>query len=216
MPLCFYDVVVYLSLFIGMSLHVKLHGGFLVMIFTFGLHQLKLSFHLPGEQLIYFKGDDEVEIILNRDSAELSMLIAWMNLNKVSGIARKLTYAEIPNKFTYDSQDKQFNLRQRGFSIGRINYVPMKYEEGYYLRVLLNEQRGPRSFDEIKTVGGVVYGSFKDACGALRLLDDDKEYIEDLKRTCYWQGVSSVRQLEQRSSSWRCLSSGALVNRLDI
>ncbi|XP_010497042.1 PREDICTED: uncharacterized protein LOC104774077, partial [Camelina sativa] len=160
-------------------------------IFKFNIHYrstpvVKLSFHLEGEHLVYFKGDDEAEAIMNRDTVDNSMFLAWMNLNKVSSIARSLTYPEIPNMFTYDSKEKQFNLRQKGFAIGRLNYVPMVMEDGYYLRVLLNEQRGPRNFDEIKTVNGVVYTEYKDACFALGLLDDDKEYIEDLVRTGYW------------------------------
>lgn len=71
----------------------------------------------------------------------------------------------------------------------------MNIEEGYYLRVLLNEQRGPRSFDEIKTVNGVVYPRMKYACFALGLLEYDREYIADLKRTSYWGSGSLVRQV---------------------
>lgn len=51
----------------------------------------------------------------------------------------------------------------------------------YYLRVLLNKIKGSRSYDDIKTVDGIVQSSFEEACYKLGLLDDDKEYIEGLK-----------------------------------
>lgn len=154
---------------------------------------LKLSFHLPGEQLIFFKGDDQVETVLNREDLDNSMFLAWFELNKVSSIARTLTYTDIPTRFTYDSKEKKFNLRKKGFVIGRINYVPREIEDGYYMRILLNVQHGPRSFEELRTVNNVVYEEWKDACFALGLLDDDQEYIDDLRRTSFWSSGAFLR-----------------------
>ncbi|MBO0222736.1 hypothetical protein J0689_26005, partial [Vibrio parahaemolyticus] len=59
---------------------------------------MKLSFHLLGEQFIYFKGDEEVETVLNRSDLDGFMFLAWFELNKVSKIVRKLTYVDIPTK----------------------------------------------------------------------------------------------------------------------
>lgn len=106
---------------------------------------MKLSFHLPGEQLIYFKGDDEVETVLNQHALDNSMFLAWFELNKVSSIARELTYVDIPTKFTYNHKDKTFSKREKGFAIGRNNYVPRQIEDGYYMRMLLNVQVGATS-----------------------------------------------------------------------
>jgi len=156
---------------------------------------MKLSFHLPGEQYIYFKGDEEVETVLNKADLDGSMFLSWFELNKVSQIARKLTYPNIPTRFTYDPKEKKFNLRKKGFAIGRINYVPRDIEDGYYLRILLNVVPGPRSFEELKTVNGVLYKEWKDACEALGLLDNDQEYIDDLKRTSFWSSGWYLRQL---------------------
>jgi len=68
---------------------------------------MKLLFHLPREQFIYFKGDDQVETMLNKADLDGSMFLAWFELNKVSKIARKLTYADIPTRFTNDSKEKK-------------------------------------------------------------------------------------------------------------
>lgn len=43
--------------------------------------------------------------------------------------------------------------------------------------MLLNQQYGCQMYDDLRTVSNVVYPSFKDACSALGLLDDDKESI---------------------------------------
>ncbi|CAA7016474.1 unnamed protein product [Microthlaspi erraticum] len=156
----------------------------------------KLAFHLEGKQLLYFKADDDVQTILSRKSAEISQMIAWFRLNETNEFARTLTFAQIPNYFTYNKKDREFRPRkQAGFSIGRINYVPRKIEEGYYLRVLLNIVTGPRSFEEIRTYRGVVYEKFKEACYARGLLDDDEVWVDSIKSASEWCFGDHLRNL---------------------
>ena len=72
-------------------------------------------------------------------------------------------------------------MLQVGYSIGRIHSVSPNLGEAYFLRILLNKVKGPKSFEEIRMVNGEICPSFRDACYALGLLDDDKEYIEAIK-----------------------------------
>lgn len=55
--------------------------------------------------------------------------------------------------------------------------------------------RGPTCFDDIKTVNGVVYDSFKSACEALGLLDDDKEFVNAINEAAVWSTGHGLRKL---------------------
>lgn len=61
--------------------------------------------------------------------------------------------------------------------------------------MLLNYAKGPQSFAEIRTVSNVIYPTFKDACYALGLLDDDKEYIDAIVEASHWGSGNFFRRL---------------------
>ncbi|CAH1419074.1 unnamed protein product [Lactuca virosa] len=71
--------------------------------------------------------------------------------------------------------------RELGYAIGRIHSVSPKLREAYLLRILLNKVKGPKSFEEIRTVNGELCSSFKDVCYNLGILDDNKEFIDAIK-----------------------------------
>ncbi|CAA7032660.1 unnamed protein product [Microthlaspi erraticum] len=123
------------------------------------------------------------------------MMLAWFELCKVNALAKTLTYVQIPNFFTYDSSKKHFKERKQRFCIGRINYGPRKVEDAYYLRVLLGVVQGPESFNDIKTYNGVLYPSYKDACYARGLLENDQEYVDDIVRRSFTCTPADLRQL---------------------
>ena len=50
-------------------------------------------------------------------------------------------------------------------------------------------------FKDIRTVNGTTYYSFKDACFALRLLQDDREFIDAIKEASIWASASYIRRL---------------------
>ncbi|KAF7808341.1 ATP-dependent DNA helicase PIF1 [Senna tora] len=49
--------------------------------------------------------------------------------------------------------------------------------ELHYIRLLLTFTKWPTSYEDIKTINGVVHPTSKDGCYVLGLLDNDKEYI---------------------------------------
>ncbi|XP_047949399.1 uncharacterized protein LOC125195266 [Salvia hispanica] len=153
----------------------------------------RLSFHLPNEQHVIFEESEDLDDVLNRKTIHESKFLAWMQANKKYPEGRDLTYGEYPTKFVWKTDHWQ--PRQQRFSIGRLFYVAPGSGDLYYLRCLLNIVKGATSFEDIRFVNGVQYDSFRDACFALGLLDDDKEYVDGIVEASFWASAHSLRLL---------------------
>ncbi|XP_035835779.1 uncharacterized protein LOC110888292 [Helianthus annuus] len=142
-----------------------------------------LPFHLPGQQNVVFGPDEDINSVLNKPSVKASMFLSWMERNKDPNdtVARTLTYVQFPIFYVWKIENRCWEPRQKGKAIGRIHSVSPSFGEAYFLRILLNKVKGPKSFADIRTVNGHVHDTFRDACYALGLLDDDTEYIEAIK-----------------------------------
>lgn len=70
-------------------------------------------------------------------------------------------------------------------SVGRIFYVQPSVREIYYMWLLLNIMKGLTCYEDIRTINGVIYPTFRDACLSLDLLDDEKEYIETIHEAAF-------------------------------
>ncbi|KAK3224806.1 hypothetical protein Dsin_004668 [Dipteronia sinensis] len=155
-------------------------------------HVQRLSFHLPQEKTVIFKNGDSIEDVLKKADAKKLMFEAWMGANKKYEEARNLTYSEFPTKFVYKEYKQEWTQRKKGFAIGRINHVPPGTGEDFYIRISINFQKG---YEDIRTINGVEYPSFKDACYCLGLLDDDNEYIDGIKEASFWGFAHYIRRL---------------------
>jgi len=74
-------------------------------------------------------------------------------------------------------------------------YVPPSAGERFYLRLLLTVVKGPTSFADVKTVDGVVHPSFRQACLARGLLEDDREWVQCLTEAAHMQTGRQLRSL---------------------
>ncbi|KAD2275735.1 hypothetical protein E3N88_41503 [Mikania micrantha] len=81
------------------------------------------------------------------------------------------------------------------YEYARIHSVPPSLGEAYFLRILLNKVKGPKSFDDILTVNGLKCPTFRNACYAMGLLDDDTEYIEDIQEVSHTGTGYYIRSL---------------------
>ncbi|CAH1436871.1 unnamed protein product [Lactuca virosa] len=174
-------------------------------IFKYGVHYrypavIRLHFHLPDQQHVVYEADDDIEDVLDRTSIASSMFTSWM-------------------KYLI------WKPRKVGYAIGRIHSVSPKLGKAYFLRILLNKVKGPKSFEEIRTVGELC-SSFKDACYNLGLLDDDKEFIDAIKEASlsgsgfYLRFLFATMLLSSSlckpeivwQNTWEYLSDGILYN----
>ena len=121
--------------------------------------------------------------------------MSWFDTNKKNEFARSLTYVEFPKHFVFDRILRCWKPRQGGKSIGRISHVSPSSGELYFLRILLNVVKGPTCYDDLKTFNGKIHETFKDACIARGLLDDDAEYIAAIKDASFWAMGISLRKL---------------------
>ena len=65
---------------------------------------------------------------------------------------------------------------ERGFKIGRMYYAHPSSGERFYLCLLLTTVAGTTPFEDLRTFQGILYSTFREACIAYGLLEDDNEW----------------------------------------
>jgi hypothetical protein len=173
-------------------------------IFHFTIHRqvpnvVRLQVHLPGHHFVTFDADEPQEQILARAAGEKTTLTAFFRANanpQMAPIAQQLTYQEFPQKFVYNERDKGWHVRKKGFALGRMYFVPPSAnDERFYLRTLLTVVKGPTSFENLRTFGGLTYPTFREACLARGLLEDDGEWRQCLLEASAMQTGERLRDL---------------------
>ncbi|XP_058773334.1 uncharacterized protein LOC131647463 [Vicia villosa] len=122
-----------------------------------------------------------MENVLENTSVTDYMFNGWLSANSKYLEAQSLTYSQFVSKFVYHKREREWRPRKKGFTIGRLIWVPPTTGELFYLRMMLTVVKGPTSYEEIRKVGNSQYETFRDACFAMGYLEDDKEYIGALK-----------------------------------
>lgn len=169
-------------------------------IFSFSIHGRKpaverMFFHLVGEKCIYFTDHASMENVLEKASVTESMFTAWLQANQEYAAARELTYGQFVSKFVYSKKDRVWTPRKRGFTIGRLIWVPPTTGELFHLRMMLTVVKGPRTYEEIRKVGEIQYQTFREACFAMGFLEDDREFIGAIREAYQWGSGYFLRRL---------------------
>ncbi|XP_074355736.1 uncharacterized protein LOC141695387 [Apium graveolens] len=169
-------------------------------IFGFPIHHRSISverlqFHLPGDKKCTFCANEALGKVAAREKNKFSKLEAFFYLNSVDVNARKYTYDEIPQFYVWNDGERKWTMRKRGFQIGRLCYVHHSTGEPWFLPLLLTKVHGATSFESLRTVNGVCYSTFRDACKEYGLLDDDQEWHEVLTQASAGGLPPQVRQL---------------------
>lgn len=164
-----------------------------------------LDVHLENGQRIFFNPDDLLERLENPSN---TTLLAFFKLCREDNFARTLLYSEVPSYFTLKS-GKVFQKRvahgggvpvsghpsyYKHNVIGRLHSVSPRMNDCFHLRMLLNHVVGPTSFEFLRTVNGVVYSTYQEACGALNLLDDDTHWEATLSEAKHYRSANKIRE----------------------
>jgi hypothetical protein len=170
-------------------------------LFEYQMHEqshsvFRLAIHLPFNQAVYFRPGEE-EQALDRAAQQNSHLTAWFNLNQLDENAHQYLYTEIPLHYVFDKSQKKWKVRQRGGSnmISRMFSVKPSAGEKFFLRVLLLHTPGAFSFEHLRTVDGTIYNTFREACSARGLLQDDNEWHNTLAEAAAFSMPRQLRQL---------------------
>ncbi|XP_034945195.1 uncharacterized protein [Chelonus insularis] len=160
---------------------------------------IRLPIHLPNQQNLLINNDcDEAEIrnVLEKQT----MLIDFFVLNARDQNARKYIYTDIPYHYVFKKENRSNTFhwvqRQKQFKvISRMYSVSPSQVELFHLRLLLTKVKGPKSYEDIRTVNGHTYDTYMNTCLALGLIEDDNEWERALGEAESWMMPYQLRYL---------------------
>ncbi|XP_067129653.1 uncharacterized protein [Centruroides vittatus] len=178
-------------------------------IFSFPIHErhptvVHLAVHLENGQRVYFTMENVHARAL---SPPKTMLTAFFSLCTDDLFAKTLLYSEVPKYYTWNASAKKFQRRKQGKpveghtnlyssdALGRLYTVHPNNQECFYLRLLLVNVRGPKSFQELRTVNGEVCATYREACQELNLLENDAHWdttLTDASNTAQPQQIRTL------------------------
>ncbi|GKD49466.1 ATP-dependent DNA helicase PIF1-like protein [Tanacetum coccineum] len=142
---------------------------------------MKLNFHLPNQHPVTLRDSECLPALLEWEGINVTMFTDWFDLNERHPPARTLTYVEILEHYMWHEPSKMWKPRKQRKCIGRIVYSTPASGERYFLWMLLNVVRGPRTSEELLTVNKRLCTTFKEACFAYCLLNDDREWARAIQ-----------------------------------
>ena len=110
--------------------------------------------------------------------------------------ARNYLYREFSKHYVWNKQSRKWIKRQNRTVIGHVNSANPKECESFYLRLLLiNHVRGPTSFEDLLTVDGIHYLSFKKAVEKRAFLKSNESITECLTEATTYQMLKALQKL---------------------
>ncbi|KAG5525908.1 hypothetical protein RHGRI_032266 [Rhododendron griersonianum] len=179
----------------GILVLQKLLGGYLVILCMKRFQRSCVWQFLPGMHRVLFNPRESITDILARAEQEESTLTGFFEYYNANPNACPYTYQEFPQYFVWNKTQKIWTPRVRGFAIGRMYFVSPNAGERFYLRLLLSVVKGSKSFESSCTFNNVVHDTFKSACIARGLLEDDEEWVQCLQEAAIMKTGSQLRRL---------------------
>lgn len=163
---------------------------------------LHLAVHLENGQRVYFTAGTARLVAQN---PRKTTLLAFFELCNTDDFAKTLLYHEVPQYYTWTNNT--FSRRRHGENVyghsgikkdaalGRVYVVHPSQSECFYLRILLHHVRGPTSFEDLRTVNGVVKETYQAVCRDRGLLENDDHWDHTLREAAISQCPLKLREL---------------------
>ena len=161
-------------------------------IFEFYMREMEpsvtsLPLHLPEEQMVLIRPGESLVDATERK--KITMLTAFFHLNRIDPCANGILYPDILKHYSWNQDDKCYKRRKNNLSksddptiksdmIGRIPIIALSSftMELYYLRMLMYNVSGSKSFEDLRTLqNGKVCETFHETAVELGLCEDDQE-----------------------------------------
>ena len=101
-------------------------------------------------------------------------------MNKINIEARKWFYKDFPEHFVWQDDQRYWSERKKETAIGRVITANPVESERYYLCLLLNQVKGPMSFQDLQCFNGTQTSSFCEAALLRGLLESANSFEEFL------------------------------------
>ncbi|CAE1303705.1 unnamed protein product [Acanthosepion pharaonis] len=166
-----------------------------VHIFSFPIHErfpaiVQLAVHLENDELRYFSADAVMDVAARTKDTTLTAFFklyvpSYYVWTKKNTWARRKCRANVEG---YPAVKKDATL-------GRVFTVPPSRQECFYLRLILHEVSGPTSYNNLRTVNGILCDTFREACLRLGLLEDDSQWDVTMAEGALLKMPSALRHL---------------------
>ncbi|KAG2855802.1 hypothetical protein PC113_g12135 [Phytophthora cactorum] len=158
----------------------------------------QLTIHLENEQMVTFRSSDDPAVVVTR--GKHTMLTRFFEFcasePPENHVAKSTLYQDIPKLFRWDTKAKRWVRRKRyQAALGRMIHVSPRDMQRFYMRVLLCHRKGPTSFENLRTVDGVTYDSYREAALHEGYLEDDSEYVACTTEVSQFRMPYQLRQL---------------------
>jgi hypothetical protein len=147
---------------------------------------MELAVHLENDKSVVYHEGDELTAL---EREKLSPLQAYFALNRESKddereYLKDKTYVDIPEDYLIDPKTKAWRRKKNCAkkTMGVLYSVSPKKRETFFLRALLLKKKFPLSYEDVRTVDGIPYGTFREAAVAMGLVRDDTEYKKYVSR----------------------------------
>ncbi|KAG3086459.1 hypothetical protein PI124_g12786 [Phytophthora idaei] len=159
---------------------------------------VQLTIHLENEQMIMFRYSDDPAVVVTR--GKHTMLARFFELCASEApenqVAKITFYQDIPKLFRWDTKAKRWVRRKRyQAALARMIHVSPRDMQRFYMRVLLGHRKGPTSFENLRTVDGVTYDSYRKAALHAGYLEDDSEWVACMTEASQFRMPYQLRQL---------------------